>query len=184
MTLQQRPAALKSTFGTVPEHLFKDESGNGGTKRQTRSVTRQPGKSVQIGPCLDHLDFMLNSTYQHGTNETFPEKEDVYLQPLTVGVMSVGQKASNMGCNYTPLPTARRNVEDPLCKEAQNLRILADGTCCYFLRSVPERSHPIRYGGLTMLKNVSSLKLAISSHLSPQTKNGFSRKVDGSFYRV
>jgi hypothetical protein len=54
----------------------------GKAKEGSQSITCRPVKPRHTD--LDHLDFILSSTYDLGLNETFPEKVDVYFQPQTV----------------------------------------------------------------------------------------------------
>ncbi|XP_069700674.1 uncharacterized protein [Periplaneta americana] len=178
---ERGPAILMPSLDDVQEDFLKVVSEFGNPKNVTKSPKWRP---LRKNSGLGHLDFMLNSTYEHGEHEIFPETVDIYFQPETVGTKRKLPLSDMQDQEQGGEILSSVEKEDPLCLEARSLRLLPHRTCRYILRSVPERGHPIRYGGLREHHSVHSVKLAISSCHMPQTKNGFSRKVDGSFYCV
>ena len=67
---------------------------------------------------------MLNSTYKRGLKETVPEKVNVYLEPMTIGLKSVEDKHTyHCGLEQRFL-TADKRVGSGLCTDTLELRLL------------------------------------------------------------
>ena len=143
---------------------------------------RQLRKTSRANSGLDHLDFVLNSTYDNGNKFLFADKIDTVIQPETVAVAI--SKAIAKAKDDNIHRKEKMTMEEAIRAGASPLQFTKYGVSRYILRSTPERQHPIRYGGLKDHLNVNSVKLGISSNHVPQTINGFSRKVDGSFFHA
>ncbi|XP_066155045.1 protein CFAP276 isoform X1 [Euwallacea fornicatus] len=132
----------------------------------------------------DALDLVLATTFNE-SSELFAEKEDVYLQPETLGVLTWRRLRNTRDLT----PNREQRPFNLTRTEADAPKGAGDHTKGRGKRraAIPFRynfAHKVLIGGITEKKHPSSIKLMNSSHHSPQTNAGYSRQPsDGNFYQ-
>ncbi|CAH1117459.1 unnamed protein product [Phaedon cochleariae] len=127
----------------------------------------------------DQLDLVLSSSYNQST-EVFPDTEDVFLQPETLGVETWRRLRNTR--DLTPEREERAAATGGEEDKSKKKRGKQGGSVV-----IPYRynfAHKVLIGGVTEKKHPSNIKLMNSSHHSPQTNAGYSRQPsDGNVYQ-